>query len=259
MTMLRLQSGIIYGPVRSRRLGRSLGINLLPPHAKLCSFDCIYCQYGRTTARTMQPEGEPLGHPFQVLAAVEQALERFPEVDYLTFSGNGEPTLHPRFPEIVAGVRRLRDERRPAVRLAILSNSSTVSDEKVHEALGLLDDPIMKLDAGDALTLARINRPLSGISLEQIVAGLAALHRPILQTLLVRGKVSNAEGEPFAAWLATVRRIAPRRVQIYSIERPVPEQDLERVPPEDLRRLADEASRRTGVRVDPFWNVAEDR
>ncbi len=127
MAMIPLQRGIIYGPVASRRLGRSLGINLLPANCKLCSFDCVYCHYGRTQAKSLHPEEDAFPSVQEVLNAVEAALQGGLDFDYLTFSGNGEPTLHPNFAEIVFEVRILRDRLRPQVKLAVLSNSSTAN------------------------------------------------------------------------------------------------------------------------------------
>ena len=126
MTMLPFQAGIIYGPINSRRLGRSLGINLLPTSYKLCSFDCVFCHYGRTQVKTLCPEESRLPGVKEILHAVRDALHMVRDTDYLTFSGNGEATLHPRFPLIASGVRQLRDELRPDVKLTILSNASTV-------------------------------------------------------------------------------------------------------------------------------------
>lgn len=253
MTVLRLQRGIIYGPVNSRRLGRSLGINLLPTRYKLCSFDCVYCHYGRTAVKTMAAAAEHFPDEAAVLAEVEKALAGSEDFDYLTFSGNGEATLHPRFPAIVSGVRRLRDALRPAVRLAILSNSTTAHLPHVREALTGIDVPIMKLDAGDARTLECINRPAPGVTLEQIVAGLGQVPGLVIQSVLVDGLVTNVRGEAFEAWLATVAELRPARVQIYSTDRPVADAGVERVPPEALQRIADEARTRTGLTFEAYW------
>jgi wyosine [tRNA(Phe)-imidazoG37] synthetase (radical SAM superfamily) len=253
MNMLQLQTGIIYGPIHSRRLGRSLGINLLPTDRKLCSFDCVYCHYGRTAVRTLSPAEGLFPSVEQVLAAVEEALRTVPDVDYLTFSGNGEPTLHPRFPAIVSAVRQLRDELRPGVKLAILSNSTTVHLPHVRETLRLFDAPIMKLDAGDPATLARVNRPDPAVKLERIVAGLKGIPGLVVQSVLVDGAVTNVRGEPFEAWLAALSEIGPARVQIYSTDRPVPDAGVEWVPPATLRRIAGEIENRTGLPVDAYW------
>jgi len=253
MALLRLQPGIIYGPIKSRRLGRSLGINLLPVRYKLCSFDCVYCQYGPTKVKTLTPAAGQLPTVEQVLAAVREALQAHPTVDYLTFSGNGEPTLHPRFPAVVSGVRRLRDEIAPDVKLAILSNSTTAHLPPVRKALALLDAPILKLDAGEPRMLARVNRPAPGVSLERIVGGLKEVPNLIIQSVLVDGRVSNVADEPLEAWLSVLSEIGPAGVQVYSVDRPVPEAGIERVLPPVLQRIASEAEERTGVPVHAYW------
>jgi len=259
MALLPLQAGILYGPVNSRRLGRSLGINLLPSRYKLCSFDCLYCHYGRTPVKTLSPGEEHWpdlpGVP-AVLQAVEEALRARRDFDYLTFSGNGEPTLHPHFPEIVSGIVRLRDQLRPEVKLAILSNSTTVHLSHVQEALRLLDAPIMKLDAGDPRTLAGLNRPAAEVRLERILEGLERVPGLVIQSVLVDGPVANIRGEAFAAWLAALAAVRPAQVQIYSTDRPVAEAAVERVPPAALQRMVVEIADRTGLPVHAYWTQA---
>ena len=251
--LLQLQPGIIYGPVDSRRLGRSLGVNLLPNDRKVCSFDCIYCHYGRTDVRTLEPDGPGFPSVDEALAAIGEGLHAHPDIDYLTFSGNGEPTLHPDFPEIAAGARRLLDEMRPDVQLAILSNATTVHDPRVRGALALFDVPIMKLDAGDPEILASINRPISSVRLSDIIAGLKGLPNLIIQAVMVDGRVTNARGAAFEAWLSALGELQPVQVQIYSTDRPVPEAGVERVDPDALRGIAREIEGRTGLHVRGYW------
>ena len=253
MSVLQLQEGITYGPVDSRRLGRSLGINLLPTDRKLCSFDCIYCHYGRTDVKILSPDESGFPDVETVLREVEEALRISPKVDYITFSGNGEPTLHPQFPVIVSGVRRLRDKLRLGARLAILSNSTTVHLPHVREALSMFDAPIMKLDAGDPTTLARINRPEPAVKLEHIVEGLRELPGLVVQSVFVGGRVANTGGKIFEAWLAALTEIKPVEVQIYSTDRPVAEAGVEKVSPSTLRRIAEEIKNRTGLRAKAYW------
>jgi len=253
MRMIRLQAGIIYGPVNSRRLGRSLGINLLPTSHKLCSFDCVYCHYGRTHIKTLAPAGSHFPNVDQVLQAVRAALQTYPDIDYLTFSGNGEPTLHPHFPVIASGVRHLRDELRPEVKLTLLSNASTVHRPHVRKALACFEAPIMKLDAGDHRTMAGLNRPAPAVKLERILKGLKEIPGLVIQSVLVDGRVTNVRGEAFEAWLAALAEINPARVQIYSTDRPVPEAGVEKVPPSTLQRLAGEIEKRTGLPIDAYW------
>jgi wyosine [tRNA(Phe)-imidazoG37] synthetase (radical SAM superfamily) len=251
--MLPLKQEIIYGPVHSRRLGRSLGINLLPTRRKVCSFDCVYCQYGRTRAKTLDPGPEGFPTLDEVIAAVETALKSGPDFDTFTFSGNGEPTLHPHWPEIVETVRQLRDRYRPAARLALLSNSSTVARVGVRATLARLEAPIMKLEAGDEATFAALNCPASGISLEAIVEGLAQVPGLSIQSLMVEGAVTNSAGPAFEHWLETLARLKPVQVQVYSTDRPVPEAGVERVPPGRLQQIAARAVSQTGLDVRAYW------
>jgi wyosine [tRNA(Phe)-imidazoG37] synthetase (radical SAM superfamily) len=191
-----------------------------------------------------------------VLNAVEEGLQTHPDIDYLTFSGNGEPTLHPQFPAVAAGVRRLRDQLRPDVRLAILSNSTTVHLPHIRETLSIFDAPIMKLDAGDSTMLGRMNRPDSAVKLEHIVEGLRGIPGLIVQSVLVDGRVSNIRGEAFEAWLEALSEIRPTQVQIYSTDRPVPDAGLERVPPAKLQQVAREIEECTGLQVKAYWAQA---
>jgi wyosine [tRNA(Phe)-imidazoG37] synthetase (radical SAM superfamily) len=250
MSVLELQRDVIYGPVNSRRLGRSLGINLLPANRKVCTFDCVYCQYGRAEALTTTDADAGFPSVQTVLDKVEDAIRRQPTPpDYLTFSGNGEPTLHPQFPEVVTEVLHLRDRLCPGARVALLSNSSRVHRGEIREAIEQLDDPILKLDAGDPATLAQISRPAAGITLERIVEGLAELPFLIVQSMIISGQAQNCEGDAHEAWLATLARISPDEVQIYSADRVVAESGVERVSKEDLARLAHHAQERTGIPV----------
>jgi wyosine [tRNA(Phe)-imidazoG37] synthetase (radical SAM superfamily) len=253
MSTIPLQKGIIYGPVASRCMGRSLGVNLLPASYKLCSFDCVYCHYGRTQVKTLNPEENVFPSMEKVLNAVETALQGELDFDYLTISGNGEPTLHPNFAEIVFEVRILRDRLRPQVKLAVLSNSSTAHLLIVREALSLVDTPIMKLDAGDEHTLTVVNRPAAGVNLEQILGGLKGLPELVIQSVLIDGIVSNVWGAPYEAWLSALADLDPAWVQIYSIDPPVSEGWVEKVKPVMLQRVAREIEGLTGLQVQACW------
>jgi wyosine [tRNA(Phe)-imidazoG37] synthetase (radical SAM superfamily) len=193
----------------------------------------------------------------EILKAVEEALKDCRDIDYVTFSGNGEATLHPDFPAIVSGVRRLCQELRPEVKMTILSNSTTVHLPHIRDSLALFDAPIMKLDAGDPATLTRINHPASGVVFERIIEGLKEIPGLIIQSLLIDGKdgeVSNVRDAPYEAWLSALSDIRPVRVQIYSTDRPVPEVGIERVIPSTLQGIAREAEERTGVPVSAYWS-----
>ncbi len=277
MKILPLETTLIYGPLFSRRLGRSLGVNVLPFDCKVCSFDCIYCHYGDTALKTLTPSGvafpavdailhavatalktlTPSGVAFPavdaILHAVATALRRYPHVDALTFSGNGEPTLHPHFPAIVAETRRLRDALAPNVKLALFSNATTAHLPHIQASLRDFDLPILKLDAGDPATLARINRPAAGVTLESILAGLKATPNLIVQSVFIDGAVSNSTEEALEAWIAALDAIRPAAVQLYSTDYPVPDTGVERVPPYVLKRIAADIVERTKLRVDAFW------
>ena len=228
--LLNLQANIIYGPVRSRRLGRSLGINILPTGRKVCSFDCLYCQYGFSQGKTREEAGKErnrLPTVTEVLSAVEGAvLNLSPPAAYLTFSGNGEATLHPNFKEIVLGLRDIRVRLCPGSKTAILSNSSMVNDPLIREALALLDVRIMKLDAGTEEMFVHYNRPAKGITLEGTVAGLVALEDVTIQSLFTRGPEGNFTQEHVSAWIQQIKKISPLFVQLYTLDRESPTTSL---------------------------------
>lgn len=253
MSGIPLQPGIIYGPILSRRLGRSLGINLSGAHRKVCSFDCVYCQYGAEAV--IDTNSTYVGWPSveEVLAAVEKAIKKPRTIDYLTFSGNGEPTLHPDFAEIVSGVLSLRNQFRPDTKLAILSNSSRVTDPDIVLALQLLDSPMMKLDAGDELTFLAINRPAKGIHFGELVNGLKEIPNLMIQSLLIDGEVSNVSGDAYEAWAETLAELCPSETHIYSIERPTPSNRLLAVNPRKLQEISVDISTRFNLSAHPFW------
>lgn len=235
-----MQHGLVYGPVRSRRLGRSLGVNLLPGDDKVCNFNCPYCQYGWTPADTRAHLGElEWPAPARVAEAVEEALGSRPAVDRITLAGNGEPTLHPAFREIVERLRDVRDRRAPKARLAILSNSSTVAEREIAAALVRLDECYMKLDGGDDAMLRRLNGCTTGV--EPIVQGLSALGGVILQSMFTRdadGRVDNTTDDAVAAWIVAVRRVRPIGVHVYTLDRPPAWSPLKRVPRPTLNAIA---------------------
>ncbi|MBN1485999.1 MAG: radical SAM protein [Anaerolineae bacterium] len=253
MYVLPLETGITYGPLYSRRLGLSLGVNILPVKHKLCSFDCVYCHYGATQVKTMAPVGETFSDISQILKAIEVALRKNPRIDAITFSGNGEPTLHPHFGSVVEAVSQIRDRLCPAVKLALFSNSTTVQYSQIQNALAFFDAPIMKLDAGDILTWNRINCPAAGLDLDRIIDNLAEIPGVVIQSVLIDGVVSNIKEAAFDAWVDALVRIQPRQVQIYSTDYPVPDSGVERVLPYVLERLAEAVHRRTGLEVKPYW------
>lgn len=199
-----LQGDWAYGPVPSRRLGRSLGVNLLPTGRKLCNFDCVYCQYD-ATPRAAGEEAQDLPDVDAVLAAVERALRGAGPCDAITIAGNGEPTLHPGFDHVVAGLVTLRDALAPAASLVLLTNGTRLRAPHVRDALAWIDRPFVKLDAGDEATLRAVDRPRAGASLARLVEDLRGLEAPFwLQSMFMVGAVDNAAEEHVAPWLDLV-------------------------------------------------------
>lgn len=220
-----MQPGIVYGPVRSRRLGLSLGINILPSGYKLCSFNCLYCQYGWTSKPTLNltHQIQDLPRPEEVSAALEKYLQQMTrqriKLDSITFSGNGEPTLHPNLAGIIAEAKNLRNQYAPSVKLAILSNSSTVRKKEVREALDMLDLKVMKLDAGREDLIRRLNAPAHPFYLGEIIAGLKRLQNLTLQSLFVQGRITNSDPDSVHEWVEMVKVIQPELVQVYTLDR----------------------------------------
>lgn len=251
-----LQTGVLYGPIQSRRFGRSLGINLSPCASKLCSFNCVYCQYGpteRLTAEVTEHLGElpAAGH---VLEAVASALRSQEELESVLLSGNGEPTLHPDFPEMVERVNGIRQRLGPGPRTAVLSNSARVTDPAMRDALARLDVRIMKLDCGTEEMFRRYNRPGPGLALAAIVDGLRELAgtAPVtIQALFAGGAAGNLDEAEGRAWIDRLVTISPAAVQLYTLARGTPSDKLVAAPGSDLRRLA-EAARARGVPVTVF-------
>jgi len=238
---------IIFGPVKSRRLGVSLGINLLPLNRKICNFDCIYCECGWNS----EGAGEKGSLPDrkQVFAALEEKLAEMAKKneapDVITFAGNGEPTIHPDFPAIIDDTISLRNRYFPAARIAVLSNATTISNPGVRTALRKIDQNILKLDSAIGSTVSLHNQPGTAINTEELIKNLAAFNgNLIIQTLFLRGTykgsvVDNTTAVEIDAWLGALKRIKPSEVMIYTISRDTPVGgDLRKVPGRELRRIA---------------------
>jgi wyosine [tRNA(Phe)-imidazoG37] synthetase (radical SAM superfamily) len=237
---------IIFGPVRSRRLGISLGINLLPEGIKHCTFNCLYCECGWTVV----PGDKPLTWPPRevVRRQLENRLSamatRKALLTNITFAGNGEPTLHPDFPGIIDDAIVLRDRHYPDAGISVLSNASTAGDDAIAGALLKVDQNILKLDAGTEETFRRINQPQIPLSLQQVLENLERFRgQMILQTLFVRGILNgqafdNTTEEELAHWLGHLDRLRPRSVMIYPVARATPAEDVRKVPQEELLDIA---------------------
>lgn len=256
--ILELQKKLTYGPIQSRRLGTSLGINLFPGCIKHCSFDCVYCQFGWTEKRVLRlnRKNNSLPSPSEVEEAVRSTLENLPEPPaYLTFSGNGEPTLHPDFPEIVERIVSLKKEIGDNIRTAVLSNSSRVMKTDVRAGLIMLDFRIMKLDCGKEDIFRRYNRPARNLALDSITEGLIDLTEaaPVtIQSLFACGAEGNMDDVNASAWIERLRRIKPVEVQLYTLDRGYPASNLHPASITKLNKLAAEAQQK-GLPVHVFY------
>ncbi len=236
----------VFGPVHSRRLGISLGINLLPGDGKVCNFDCIYCECGFNRdfpTRQRFPGRDDVAGSLDAKLRSMQAEGRLPDV--ITFAGNGEPTLHPQFPAIIDDTLRLRDQYCPQARVSVLSNGTRILDPAVFEALKRVDNNILKLDTVSTDYIRRVDRPHSPhFELSSIVSRMADFQgRCIVQTMFLEGTyegcdVSNLSDRYVQPWLQAVCRIQPSEVMIYTIERDTPSPHLRKAAPAHLDRIA---------------------
>lgn len=245
----------IFGPVHSRRLGVSLGINLLPADGKVCSFDCIYCECGFNADH--RPHS-PLPTREEVRTALEARLQDMqqngPAPDVLTFAGNGEPTAHPRFAEIIDDTLALRDRYFPQAKVSVLSNATMLHKPAVCRALARVDNNILKLDTVDEAYIALLDRPTSTYSVSEVVAAMKQFAgRCIVQTMFLKGEykgrsVDNTSDSYVLPWIRAVKEVSPRQVMIYTIDRETPAQGLLKASPEELNRIA-ELLRKEGLEV----------
>lgn len=232
----------VFGPIFSRRLGTSLGINLLPEKGKICNFDCIYCECGwNKDGRndTVLPTAA------KVRADLENMLEHLRrkevKVDSITFSGDGEPTLNPEFPQIIGDTLALRDQLAATAKVSVLSNATRAHIPEVFNALRKVDNPIMKIDAPTNELIARINNPAPGYDIARVVEALKQFHGNfILQTCMLRSKeydFDSSRPEVLDGWMAIVRQLRPREIMVYTIDRPTPAQGLEKFTVEEMTSL----------------------
>ncbi|MCI9608234.1 MAG: radical SAM protein [Muribaculaceae bacterium] len=246
----------IFGPIHSRRLGTSLGVNLSPTDGKVCSFDCLYCEAGFNAqgpgTSGLPPRAAVRQMLEQKLSSMKQAGE---PLDVITFSGNGEPTLHPDFPGIIDDTIELRDKYFPNVSISVLSNSTRIDRPAVCDALRKVDNNILKLDSAITGTMRLIDRPTSpDFSSEKVIDQLAQFgNQCIVQTMMLRGShngqpVDNTTPQEIDALIEAYRRIKPKEVMLYSLDRKTPEQALVKVEKPELEQIADKI-RAAGIAV----------
>ena len=240
----KLYDDIIFGPVHSRRLGLSLGVNLLPTDCKLCSFNCIYCECGWTEVGH-RPRFNKREDVSRMLAAKldEMAAAGTPP-DVITFAGNGEPTLHPEFEEIIDDVLHIRDRHAPRSKVSVLTNGTMIGRESVRRALMRVDNNIVKLDSAFDDTVRLIDNPMGSYSVAATVEEMKKFDGSlIIQTMFLRGTyngrtVDNTTDREVDAWLELVAAVKPRQVMIYSIDRDTPAPDLHKVSREEMEKIA---------------------
>lgn len=237
-----LFDSIVYGPIHSRRLGVSLGVNLMPTDAKLCSFDCVYCECGwnRPVLHPLLPTRE------QVREALSSQLSMLKTpLDVITFSGNGEPTMHPDFLGIIQDTCALRNQYSPSAKVSVLSNSTQLGRKDVQEALRLCDNRILKLDSAMDATMHLIDQPVNKqLTVDQVVAWLRVFDGDFtLQTCFLRGEykgkiIDNTTPEELEAWYKVIDQLCPKQVMIYVIDRATPLKTLEKIPAETMYSIA---------------------
>jgi wyosine [tRNA(Phe)-imidazoG37] synthetase (radical SAM superfamily) len=236
----------VFGPINSRRLGVSLGINLLPSDGKACSFNCLYCECGLNEER--RSKGKRLPTRAEVRSLLEKRLKEMKQgeekLNVITFAGNGEPTLHPDFKTIIDDTIALRDELFPEVKISVLSNSAHLSKDSVIEALNCVDNNILKLDSAIEPTFCVINNPNTSVIIDEIISNLCKFDgRVIIQTLFCKGdyegySFDNTSEEELNALIEAYEKIQPESIMIYSLSRDTPVESIYRIDKEKLNLIA---------------------
>ena len=240
-----LNASPVFGPVRSRRLGLSLGVNMMPASGKICTFDCIYCENGFNAEH---PCREPYNSAATVLSALEAKLRKMASTghlpDVITFAGNGEPTAAPEFPQAIAGAVRLRDELAPTAKIAVLSNGTRADRPDVRDALMMVDDNILKLDTVDPTFIRLLDQPVGPYDVEHQIETFESFGgHVIIQTMFLTGtyrgrSLDNTGDEYVRPWLAALERIRPQEATIYTVARETPAAGLAKAAPEALDAIA---------------------
>lgn len=244
----KLYDSIIFGPIQSRRLGVSLGVNLLALNKKICSFDCVYCECGFTQNDVQGRFAEKKVVIENLESVLKEMLQNEKHLDVITFAGNGEPTLHPNFDEIIDATILLRNHYFPKAKISVLSNATTLNKESVIKALSKVDNNILKLDSGLVETIKLIDQPTSSnFSIDTIINGMLRFNGDfIMQTMFLKGdfngmRIDNTTENEVNAWLEIVKITHPKQIMIYSIDRDTPVKTLEKVSKQELSEIAKKA------------------
>lgn len=230
----------VFGPIRSRRLGNSLGINLLPEKGKICNFDCIYCECGWNKDGRGDSVLPDAGRVSRMLEKkLKELLQEGTVLDSITFSGDGEPTLNPDFPQIIDETLALRDKYFPTAKVSVLSNATRVHIPEVFEAMKKVDNPIMKLDAPTNRLASLINNPTPGYDVDRVVEALKQFDGNfVLQTIFLKSKdFDSSSPEVINPWKTIVRALSPREIMVYTIDRPTPEEGLKKFSVQQMEML----------------------
>ena len=235
-----IREEVVFGPIHSRRLGSSLGINLLPEKGKICTFDCIYCECGWNKdgrGDTQLPSAERVRNALE--AKLKQCKDDGIPIDSITFSGDGEPTINPEFPQIINDTIALRDKYYPNSKITVLSNATMVHKPEVFDALRKVDNPTLKIDAPTNELIEKINHPALGYDIRRVVEALKQFNGNfILQTMFLKSKdFDSSSPEVLNGWIDIVRFLKPREVMVYTIDRPTPEQGLQPFTQAELQAL----------------------
>jgi wyosine [tRNA(Phe)-imidazoG37] synthetase (radical SAM superfamily) len=254
----QLTDGVTYGPVKSRRLGASLGVNILPFGVKVCSFNCNYCQCGWTTdtvdpaalEKYRFPTAREVGEGLRT--TLQELRTRGETLDCITLAGNGEPTLHPDFLAVVKEILSVRDEVLPGVRVDILSNAAHLDRPAVVEGLNLLDARYMKLDAGSEEQFLNMNSPVTEVGIWDVVRQLPKLKDFTIQAMFTHGRRDNTDVKSVLDWINTIRRVKPKAVQIYSVDRYPADKKITKVDRALLEEIAGALTEQTGIPAEVF-------
>jgi wyosine [tRNA(Phe)-imidazoG37] synthetase (radical SAM superfamily) len=249
---MKLESKIFYGPIFTRRFGWDIGVNLLPVTHKVCTFDCIYCQYGPLSS-AQKPRFPNVAEVITSLAAAWESYVNTPSQPlHMTIAGNGEPTMHPQFAEIARKIKEWRDQSVPDLKLALLSNGYRIHRSEIRRAMMLFDEPIIKLDCAIPEKINSVNQPVFSFRLEQFIEDLKKCNRLIIQTMFVKGY--NDGDDDLLQWMKALKKIQPSEVQIYSISR-TPPNPVSPISNRQLQSIANMTSNLIGIPVRAYWST----